>query len=224
MAIYPTIPIPNHIYQYVRFTSAHLKCSTPFSVTCWYAMTHCWKTMCYLSPFGACMKRNIKCIGQLPCFELLLLNWQIGLLMRRSASGVNKVYMQKENPESMEILYQYVQNCLQKMDLAPGQTNKADTKKKKPKKHIDENHLSFKVRRSPTQIMFFFIFVLSKQDNLRSRKRELVLVNYKHFTKTILHHIFMPQTIFIMPQNSSSPQPWLPMKMTFKMTEKKVNT
>ncbi|XP_033743245.1 uncharacterized protein LOC117329409 isoform X2 [Pecten maximus] len=69
---------------------------------------------------------------------------EIGLLMRRSQNGVNKVYMQKENPEAWDTLLQYVQDALKAYDLKKDHAiSKKDPKKKKHKKP-EENHLSYK--------------------------------------------------------------------------------
>jgi len=68
--------------------------------------------------------------------------------MRRSANGVSKVYMQKDNPEGFDVLYQYVQDCIPK----PGDGN-YDNKKLTEKKQKDkgkkssqeDSHLSYRV-------------------------------------------------------------------------------
>ncbi|XP_060065175.1 uncharacterized protein LOC132545509 [Ylistrum balloti] len=70
---------------------------------------------------------------------------EIGLLMRRSSAGVNKVYMQKENPEAWDTLLQFVKDSISKAsDMKNENVNKKETKVKKQSKKSEENQLSYK--------------------------------------------------------------------------------
>nr|XP_022323918.1 uncharacterized protein LOC111124909 isoform X4 [Crassostrea virginica] len=72
---------------------------------------------------------------------------EISLLMRRSDKGASKVYMQKENPEGLEVLYKFVVDALPSLndDLLAEEKKKKDMKKKKKeesteKKATNEKH------------------------------------------------------------------------------------
>ena len=67
--------------------------------------------------------------------------------MRRSNKGASKVYMQKENPEGLEVLYKFVVDALPSLndDLLAEEKKKKDMKKKKKeesteKKATNEKH------------------------------------------------------------------------------------
>ncbi|XP_021366171.1 uncharacterized protein LOC110458668 [Mizuhopecten yessoensis] len=70
---------------------------------------------------------------------------EIGLLMRRSSTGVNKVYMQKENPEAWDTLLHYVKESIPKAsDLKTDHAISKKDPKKKKNRRSEESHLSYK--------------------------------------------------------------------------------
>ena len=66
--------------------------------------------------------------------------------MRRSPKGVNKVYMQKDNPEGWDTLLEYVKKCMpEAADIHDEKKKRAAKKREAKVKKQEETQLSYQV-------------------------------------------------------------------------------